>query len=101
LPAKEFDRGGILGIEPLVYKGNEAFHDVLASVTEQQEKERRRAPILVQTTQIDTRETITAMSRICKWLRAVNVSVFSEARVTSIPGRRKPTFFDVNDKIST
>jgi hypothetical protein len=40
LPAKEIDRGGILGIEPLVYKGNEAFHDVLAWVTEQQKKER-------------------------------------------------------------
>jgi hypothetical protein len=40
LPAKEIDRGGILGIEPLVYKGNEAFHDVLAWVTGQQKKER-------------------------------------------------------------
>jgi hypothetical protein len=40
LPAKEIDRGGIFGIEPLVYKGNEAFHDVLAWVTEQQKKER-------------------------------------------------------------
>jgi hypothetical protein len=40
LPAKDIDRGGVLGIEPLVYKGNEAFHDVLAWVTEQQKKER-------------------------------------------------------------
>ena len=40
LPKKEVDRGGIQGIEPLVYKGNEAFFDVLAWVTEQQKKER-------------------------------------------------------------
>jgi hypothetical protein len=40
LPAKEIDRGGILGIEPLVYKGNEAFRDVNAWLTAQQKKER-------------------------------------------------------------
>jgi hypothetical protein len=40
LPAKEIDRGGILGIEGLVYKGNEAFWDVLAWIAEQQKKER-------------------------------------------------------------
>ncbi len=40
LPAKEIDRGGVTGIEPLIYKGNEAFEDVLAWVTEQQKKER-------------------------------------------------------------
>jgi hypothetical protein len=40
LPAKTIDQGGILGVEPLVYKGNEAFEDVLAWITEQQKKER-------------------------------------------------------------
>lgn len=38
LPAKEIDRAGIGGIESFVYKGNEAFNDVLAWVTEQQKK---------------------------------------------------------------
>jgi hypothetical protein len=40
LPAKSIDRGGVMGIEPLIYKGNEAFQDVLAWVMEQQKKER-------------------------------------------------------------
>jgi hypothetical protein len=35
LPAKEIDRGGVMGIEPLIYKGNEALQDVLAWVMEQ------------------------------------------------------------------
>jgi hypothetical protein len=40
LPAKEIDRGGVTGVEPLIYKGNEAFDDVLAWIREQQKKER-------------------------------------------------------------
>jgi hypothetical protein len=36
-PAKEVDRGGVMGIEPLIYKGNEALQDVLAWVKEQQD----------------------------------------------------------------
>lgn len=40
LSAKEIDRGGVMGIEPLIYKGDEALQDVLAWVTEQQKKER-------------------------------------------------------------
>ena len=38
--AKEIDRGGIERIEPLLYRGNEAWRDVLAWITEQQKKER-------------------------------------------------------------
>lgn len=40
LLAKEVDRGGIAGIEPLIYTSNEALGDVLAWITEQQKKER-------------------------------------------------------------
>ncbi len=43
LSTREIDRGGIAGIEPLIHKGNEAFNDVLAWITEQQKKERPEA----------------------------------------------------------
>jgi hypothetical protein len=40
LPSRAIDGGGITGIEPLIYKGNEAYQDVIAWITEQQKKER-------------------------------------------------------------
>jgi hypothetical protein len=40
IPCRAMDEGGIAGIEPLVFRGNEAWQDVIAWITEQQKKER-------------------------------------------------------------